>query len=440
MSMASITQNGVAEEEPALSESLLPLILLGLLVASGFMAMQSFGIMAESAKAELGLSDQALALIQGFGAAVPLVLFSIPIGILVDRMSRVRLLIGLALCWTAGSFLTALAPNAWVLFMARMMTAIGTTGALTATLSLTADLCRPEQRGRGMLISTLGKNLGVGAGFAVAGWLLGLFAAAGAPQWFGDIAAWRSAQWTLGLASIVLMLPLFLLREPPRHEVESSITAPFKVVMNEVWERRAFLIPLFVGQTAVVMADAAAGIWASPVLERHYGLKPANFGGWLGGLVLLGGFVGAIGGGLLADWGQKSGRRGGLLIGAVACAAIGIPASLFPLMPSVPAFGAAIFALLLMGTITGLITSVALTVLLPNELRGLTIGAFIAVAGLIGFGIAPSLVTLVSSLLGGEAMLREALAFVGVLVSIVSVFAFWVAMRRAPLSIHDHAE
>ena len=438
--MASIADAPAADREPALSGSIVPLLMLGLLIASGFMAMQSFGIMAESAKAELGLSDQALALIQGLGAAVPLVLFSIPIGILVDRTHRIRLLIALALCWTAGTFLTALAPNAWVLFMARMMTAIGTTGALTATLSLTADLCRPEQRGRAMLISTVGKNLGIGAGFAVAGWLVGLFAMTGGPTWFGDVSAWRSAQWTLGLASIVLMLPLLLLREPPRREVESSVMAPFKVVMHEVWQRRAFLIPLFVGQTAVVMADAAAGIWASPVLERHYGLKPADFGGWLGGLVLLGGFVGAIGGGLLADWGQKSGRRGGLLIGAIGCAAIGVPASLFPLMPSVAGFASAIFALLLMGTITGLITSVALTVLLPNELRGLTIGAFIAVAGLIGFGIAPSLVTLVSAFLGGEAMLREALAIVGVLVGIVSVIAFWLAMRRAPLSVHDSAE
>ena len=92
-------------------------------------------------------------------------------------------------------------------------------------------------------------------------------------------------------------------------------------------------------------------------------------------------------------------------------------------MPTVPAFAAAIFVRLLMGTITGLIMSVALTVLLPNELRELTIGAFIAVAGLIGFGIAPSLVTVASSLLGGEHMLRQALAIVGVAVSIVSVGA-----------------
>ena len=438
--MASTADASAVEREPGLMRSIVPLVLIAVLIASGFMAMQSFGIMAESAKAELGLSDQALALIQGFGAAIPLVLFSIPIGIMVDRAHRIRLLIALASCWTAGTFLTALAPNAWVLFGARMMTAIGATGALTAALSLTADLCPPEQRGRAMLLSVVGKNLGTAAGFAVAGWLLGMFAVASAPRWFGDIAAWRSAHWTLGLVSVVLMLPLLLLREPARREVESSVTAPFRVVLNEVWQRRAFLIPLFVGQTAVVMADAAAGIWASPVLERHYGQLPADFGGWLGGLVLIGGIVGAVGGGVLADWGQKSGRRGGLLIGAIGCAAIGVPASLFPLMPSIPGFAAAIFTLMLMGNITGLITSVALTVLLPNELRGLAIGAFIAIAGLIGFGIAPSLVTLVSAILGGEQMLREGLAIVGVLVSFVSVFAFWVAMRRAPASVHDTAD
>ena len=95
---------------------------------------------------------------------MPLVLFSIPIGILRrPHATGCGCLLVLALCWTAGTFLTALAPNAWVLFVGRMLTGIGTTGALTAALSLTADLCRPEQRGRAMLIVTLGKSLGIGA-------------------------------------------------------------------------------------------------------------------------------------------------------------------------------------------------------------------------------------------------------------------------------------
>jgi len=423
---------------PSIGRSMIALLLIALAIAVGFTAMQSFGIMAESAKREMGLSDTALALIQGGGAALPLVLFSVPIGVWVDRGNRVRLLLMMGVTWTLGCFVTAVAPGAATLFIGRMLTGIGTTGALTAALSLSADLCLPDQRGRGMLISTLGKNLGIAAGFALAGWLLGFFGRSGAPHWFGDVTAWRSAQWALGVGSAILLLPLLVLREPARHEVEAGPHAPFKTVARELWERRAFLIPLFVGQTSVVMADAAAGIWASPVLERHYHQAPADFGSWLGAIILVTGIIGAVIGGFAADWGQKSGRRGGLLIGAIVAALVGVPAALFPIMPSVSGFAVMIFMLVLAGTVTGLITSVALTVLLPNELRGLSIGAFITIAGLIGFGIAPALVTGVSALLGGEQHLASALAIVGLAVGIVSVGGFWLAMKRAPVTATCH--
>ena len=423
---------------PSIRRSMIALLTIALAITCGFTMMQSFGIMAESAKRELGLSDSALALIQGGGAALPLLLFSVPIGIWVDRRNRVRLLQVMAATWTAGTFVTAIAPGTATLFIGRMLTGIGTTGALTAALSLSADLCRPEQRGRAMLINTVGKNLGIAAGFALAGWLVGHFAANGQNGLFGNIAAWRSAQWALGLASAALLLPLLFLREPARHELEAGPNPAFATVARELWSRRAFLIPLFVGQTSVVMADAAAGIWASPVLERFYHLKPDEFGGWLGAIIFVTGIVGAVLGGLAADWGQKSGRRGGLLIGAVAAAVLGVPAALFPVMPGVVGFGVMIFLLILAGTITGLVTSVALTVLLPNELRGLSIGVFIAIAGLIGFGIAPLLVTGVSGLMGGESMLDRALAIVGVSVGIVSAIAFAWSMRHAPIdAIHE---
>ena len=95
-------------------------------------------------------------------------------------------------------------------------------------------------------------------------------------------------------------------------------------------------------------------------------------------------------------------------------------------------FAIALGVLSLCGAVTGLVVSVALTVLLPNELRGLCIGAFIAVAGLIGFGLAPWIVTRVSAFMGGETMLAEALAIVGVSVSTLSFLAFIMAMRRVP--------
>ena len=282
------------------------------------------------------LTDDALAVVQGVSAAIPLLLFSIPIGLWVDRRNRVRILIVMAVAWTSGTFLTAAAPSTLILF-GRMLTAIGTTGGLTAVLSLSSDYCRPDQRGRGLLGPNIAKAIGVAAGFTVAGLILGAVAAGHVPAMFGST-PWRSVQWMLGIGSAILILPLLFLREPQRHEVEAGPGAPFKVVWSEAKARRAWIIPLFIGQTRVVMADAAAAIWVSPILQRNYHVQPGEFAGWLGALVLVTGIVGAIIGGIVADAGQKSRIRGGLLIGAIVAAAVGIPSALFPVIGSVGGF------------------------------------------------------------------------------------------------------
>jgi hypothetical protein len=236
----------------------------------------------------------------------------------------------------------------------------------------------------------LGKAFGSAGAFAITGWLFGQIA--GGSQLFGDVVPWRGAHIALAIIAAVTSLPLLMMAEPARREVAAGIHAPARVVMGELWSRRAFLIPLFLGQVSVVMADAAAMIWAAPLLTRNFALAPQDFGGWMGALLLGTGIAGTFLGGAVADLGQKSGRPGGLLIGAVVMAAIGIPAALYPLSGTIPVFTVAFGTLILAGTVTGLITSVAITVILPNELRGLCLGAFIALAGLVGFGFAPPLV------------------------------------------------
>lgn len=86
----------------------------------------------------------------------------------------------------------------------------------------------------------------------------------------------------------------------------------------------------------------------------------------------------------------------------VAAAAMGVPAALLPVTGNVILFAVRLGVLVFSGTVTALIMGVALTVYLPNEVRGLSIGAIIATAGLIGWGIAPILVAWVSDLLGQE--------------------------------------
>lgn len=398
-------------------------------MAAGTVMTGVFSAVQEAAKAELGASDFEMSLLNGLAVSIPLAVLAIPVGLLVDRAVRVRLLLWTAVAWTVGTLLTAYAQGFALLFAARMLGSVGANISTTIAISLAADLSLPERRGRSLLLLTIGKYAGTGLAFALGGWLLGFFIERGG---IAGLAPWRSIHLVLGLASLGIVAAIASMREPPRQETRVGPSAPLRETFAELWTYRRFLAPLFLGQIGVLMADAAATVWAAPVLARSYGVSPQEFAGWLGGVVFGAGILGALAGGFAADAGHRTGRRGGILVGAIAASLVALPAALFPVMPSPALFGAVLFVLLLGGTITGLITATALAVLLPNELRGLSVGVFLAIGGLIAFGVAPTLVAFVSTMLGGEAEVGPALAIVGSVVSLIGCAGFIIARARAP--------
>ena len=401
-------------------------------MATGNIAMGLFSAVQEQAKAELALSDFQLSLLSGLAVSIPLAILAVPVGLMVDRGSRVRLLLWTAVAWTIGTLLTAVAESMPVLFAARMLGGVGASISTTIAISLASDLSLPANRGRSLLLLTIGKYAGTALAFALGGWLLGHFLTQGG--WAG-LSAWRSAHLTVGGLSLLLLLPLALLREPLRQEMKSGASLGLFETLRELAAYRRFLAPLFLGQIGVMMADAAAAIWAAPVLSRTYGATPQQFGSWLGAVIFGAGILGSLAGGLAADAGLRSGRKGGILAGAIAGSLLALPAALFPIAPDTGVFAALLFVLLLGGTITGLVTATALAVLLPNDLRGLAIGVFLALGGLVAFGLAPALVTAASTLLGGEGQIGSGLAIVGFAASAAGCAGFIMAHQQAPLPV-----
>lgn len=407
----------------------LTLAILGISIGAGCAVQAAFGPVQEYARGDLNMTDLQMGLVQGMAVAIPAALLSIPIGWLADHSNRVRLMLILAVLWSLGAAASAFATSFEILFAARMLSALGLTVVLPVAISMAADLCPPEKRGRSLLLLSMGKVFGIALAFALGGWLFGVLSARQEPLL--GLAAWRATQLVFAGGSALLVLPLLLIREPVRLEVAPA-GAGFQASMGALWERRALLAPLFMGQISVIMADASASIWATPVLMRTHGLEPGEFGGWMG-LVLLGsGLVGTIAGGMAADAGLKRGGGRGLLLTAVIAAAIGVPASLFAVMPGVAGFAILLTALLLAGTATGLITGTAIAVLVPNQFRALCLGSFVVVGAFIGFGVAPSLVTVISERIGGPSALAPSLAGVGFVSSLLSLVAFSLAARAAP--------
>lgn len=405
-------------------------LMLSLVVMAAGVVRLAFSPLQEAAKAELNLSDYQISLIQGIAAALPVALVAIPLGWLTDHSKRTRLMMILGMIWTAGMVGTALAQSFEQIFLARMLSGLGAMSIVPVAISVLADLSLPESRGRAMLFVSMGNTFGPALAFVGGGALVTAFAADLDLPGLA-LTPWRETALVIGIASAVLLIPQMLVREPVRHEVENA-GASLKAMARALWARRRFLLPLFVGQISVIMADAAAGVWAVPVLQRDLGQSVGQAAALLGGLLLLAGILGPVIGGFVADRGHRSSVRGGILIGAVVASAIGVPAALFPIITGVPAFGFVLFLLLMAGSMTGLITATAIAVLVPNEERGICLGAFMILGALIGLGLSPMLVSLGSQALGGEAHLAPALAIVGVTTGLVSLAGFVLAMINAP--------
>lgn len=414
-----------------------PLALLGLTICAGASMRIVFSPLQELAKQEMSLTDLQLSLVQGLAVSIPTALLAVPIGRLVDRANRMHILLVLMGVSVAGTLLTAAAIGFEALFVTRMLAGLGAVCAIPVAVSIAADLSAVEQRGRALLVLSVGQAVGVAIGFAASGPLLPMVAH-GATTWFG-VSPWRAVHIVFGLAALALLLPVAALREPQRQEVGTTTHLAIAQVARDLWLRRGWLVPLFIGQVGVVMADVAAGIWAAPVLTRDYGLGPAQFAAWMGAAVLLPGILGSLIGGIAADLGQRSARRGGILYGAIAASAGAILAALFPVVPTVAGFASVLSVFLLCGAITGLVTATVIACRIPNELRGVCLGLFIVVSAVIGTGIAPTAVTLVSDALGGEAHLATALAGTGVIISIIAFAAFVLAAWKLPSALPQDA-
>lgn len=406
----------------------LPVLVLALVWTMA--ARTVFSPLQQFAGGELLLGDLQLSLVQGLAVSLPVAALSIPVGHLVDRTHRLRLLAGLLAVSALGMAATALADSFTALFVARMLAGTGATCALPVAISIAADLSAPERRGKTLLGLSVGNMAGAAVAFALAGALLTWHTAgAGLAHWL-PLSPWRLIHADFAVAGLALVLGVLCLREPARRETQAKVAPPLRRSLAALWARRAYLLPLFVGQVTVVMADTAAGIWIAPVITRRYGQAPEQFAGWSGLVILTGGFVGSVLGALTADFGQSRRWRGGILGGAVVAAGLSIPLAAYPLMPSATSFAWVLGLFLACGSITGLVTATAIAVRVPNELRGVCLGGFVVLGALIGFGVAPTLVSLVGSALGGPAQLPLALALVGVITSFVAFAGFLLAARH----------
>jgi predicted MFS family arabinose efflux permease len=101
--------------------------------------------------------------------AIPILLVSIPVGRLADRIGRRPLLLGGLALTGLGSLLIAFTDSLGVLLIGRVVQGLGSTASWVAALALVSDLARPGRKGEAIGFALAANSFGAIAGPALGG-------------------------------------------------------------------------------------------------------------------------------------------------------------------------------------------------------------------------------------------------------------------------------
>ncbi|HEY8796368.1 MAG TPA: MFS transporter [Candidatus Dormibacteraeota bacterium] len=322
--------------------------------------------------ADIGLLASAFLLVYAVAA--------LPFGYWADRGVR-RTVIGIGVTiWSLATLFTGFARSFFQLFLSRAILGIGEASYYPAGTSLLSDYFPKDQRGRVMSIWGVGSTIGIAVGFAGGGYIADKF-------------GWRNAFFFAAVPGILFALLAFGLREPLRGSVEARGTA---VKETRDANLRTFLglmrIPTLratiLSQTVLYFVLASNAFWLPTLLVRRFDLSVSQAGLFAGIVLVLGGLIGTLAGGWIADRLARKNPAAhlqvgivGFLIGAVFIAiSLLAPLNIGPIPIFVPAFLITVIALYLNA---GPFTALAQNVVSP-ALRASSVTMLLFVAHVFG--------------------------------------------------------
>jgi predicted MFS family arabinose efflux permease len=390
-------------------------------------------IVAEPIKQEHHLSDAAIGVLIGLVYAVSFTLAGLPLGMLVDRVNRTKLVAALLTVWSGLTFFSGLAQSFTQLLLARIGLAAAESGASPACMSLITDLFPRKQRSTALGWFYFSTPLGLAAGFGIGGFMVAEF-------------GWRSAFFVAGAPGLVLALVILLtVREPqrgafektpPRGEAKASLGA-----LAAMFRERPTMLFLGLAAMAQTVAQAGVGAFVAPFLIRTFHV-PISEVGLLAALALGGGAaLGMPIGGWLGDRLGRRSARAPVLFVATAMALAGPTAMLAFNMPTAAvATGLLGLYSILLATYYGTTFSTYLSIA-PVSMRG-SAGAVLAIANsLVGYGLGPSSAGVLSDLYSSAGSAQPLRLALTTLVSLYFLAAglFLLASRTITRDL-EHAE
>jgi predicted MFS family arabinose efflux permease len=244
------------------------LIALTLVYTLNFIDRILITVVAQPIIDEFKLQDWQFGLLSGFGFALMYTIAGIPIARLAESVSRVRIIAASVIIWSAMTALCGIAGSFLALLIFRIGVGIGEAGCTPPANSIIADYFPPRSRARALGIYAGGITLG--------GVLANLF---GGP--IAQAYTWREAFLILGIPGILIGIIVWVsIKEPPRGYSDpvgtplmqkASITETLKLLSG----KRSFWLNVAAATAAAFAGYSFTGFQA-PFFQRVHGLSLAE--------------------------------------------------------------------------------------------------------------------------------------------------------------------
>lgn len=402
------------------------LIILTLVYVSNSIDRTVMSILIEPVKAEFQLSDSQLGVLTGLAFGLTYALAGLPMGWLIDRVNRTKLLAAVVAIWSVCTSICSFAQSYPALVMARLAVGASESAAAPTAMSMIADLFPKERRSTAMGIFWTSTAFGTATSL-----LLG-----------GVIAAnygWRAAFFVAGVPGLILAALIFLtVREPTRERdlggrADEPAPSPLQTLRFVCANPTVF--HAFIGVGLASLAMSGVPVWAASFLVRTQGFTLPQAGLMAGLGVGLFGALGSLLGGPIGDrvvrrWGVQTLPAVPMTACVLACAS----GLVFALSGSLLVVA---LAFIVFEIVSRAFTAPAYAILVTGvepRMRGVVVSSVQAVTNLIGYGVGPLVVGVVSDRVGGPHSLKFGIAAVMIfsLWSGLHFLAAWFAARRSP--------
>jgi MFS transporter, Spinster family, sphingosine-1-phosphate transporter len=258
----------------------------------------AFLAIGDHVQVEFGLSDTQYGLLATSFLFV-YTLSILPLGLLADRIKRKTVVAAGMAFWSLVTAFTALAGSYGAIFATRSALGLGEGSYFPASTSMLASTNPAKDRAKVMSRWNTGLLVGLAAGFVGAGILYSVFGH-----------QWRPIFYVFGAPGLLLALLIFLVKEPPRHGEDDEVSAEAALARGglsgiwhsivELWQVPTLRIVIIV-QALSFFVYGSVLVFIVPLFDRQFPNLAVSPTTLVGVGVVVGGIIGLLAGGTLAD-------------------------------------------------------------------------------------------------------------------------------------------